>query len=75
MQIRTEYGNSGLYLYGFFSFSTEESSPKVYKSFLDILHIKPSVIKVSDLISFCKNLVDFIEESLHEATLDLHTHA
>ena len=33
-----------------------------------------SVRKASDLI-FCENLVDFNEARLHEATLDLHTHA
>jgi hypothetical protein len=34
-----------------------------------------SVRKVSDLIFFYENLVDFNEEHLHEATLNLHTHA
>jgi hypothetical protein len=33
-----------------------------------------SVRKVSGLISFCKNLVDFNEVHLHEVTLNLHTH-
>ena len=30
--------------------------------------------KLSDLTFFCKNLVDFNEARLHEATLNLHTH-
>ena len=34
-----------------------------------------SVRKVFDLIFFCKNLVDFNDEHLLEATLNLHTHA
>ena len=33
-----------------------------------------SVRKVSDLF-FCENLMDFNEAPLHEATLNLHTHA
>ena len=38
-------------------------------SILDI-----SLRKVSDLIFLCKNLVDFNEVCLHEATLNLHMH-
>ena len=33
-----------------------------------------SVRKVSNLILFCKNLVDFNEAHLYKATLNLHTH-
>ena len=34
-----------------------------------------SLRKVSDLFIFCKNLVDFNEARLHEATLKLHSHS
>ena len=34
-----------------------------------------SVRKVSDLIHFCKNLVDLNKAHLHEVPLNLHTHA
>jgi hypothetical protein len=38
------------------------------------LNIDHSVRKVSDIF-FYKNLVDFTEARLHEATLNLHMHA
>ena len=35
----------------------------------------PIYRKVFDLFFFCENLVDFNGARLHEATLNLHTHA
>ena len=45
---------------------------------VDFLHLMIQLnflVELSFFFFFCENLVDFNEARLHEATLNLHTHA
>ena len=44
------------------------------KSIAELVQYTPMIEKHPTLL-FCENLVDFNEARLHEATLNLHTHA
>ena len=55
----------------------EQSLRRSYSSMgfvITLFYFNNNTRKVSDLILFCENLVDFNEARLHEANLNLYTH-